>query len=382
MGDIRPCCDGDKIVYNNKVFNIGNKSISEIANHQVYYDMIEGMKAGIIPDSCKVCKDKTDPLSPRISNSVTPRNIEITKAAMNGDIKRTINSVHIRVGNTCNLKCRICDYKLSSGWAKDEYKKQFYNKNIAYKDSHIYKTMEDGQWPFKQSNWLSSKELENIVSLHLSGGEPLMVDKTYEMVDSILSVNNNIEIKFNTNSTFKYKEEYLEKLLTAKEINFHLSIDDIGERFEYQRKNAKWDKVSKIAEWYVNLSKKYQNVHVAADVTISIFNVYYLPEIIKEFNKIGLNFRTIDSHSYDHYTRHTNQYYIRRLNKKQKEIIFEKLNKYKENKIINDVINYMSVDKKVFNNKERLDIIKEVDLIRNESFEKVFPELYSILLLE
>lgn len=376
MGNVRPCCDGTDIKYNGERLVIGDMTIEELAHHPAYYDLINQMENNIIPDCCAICKDIRDPLSPRISNSVAPRNIHITKKAMNSGVERTINSVHLRVGNTCNLKCRICYYGLSSGWGKDAYRLIATDK--PYKETHIYKAIEEGSWPVQQKNWTSNSGLENIVSLHLSGGEPLMNDETFEMIDSVLSINNNIEVKFNTNGTFKYKEEFLDKLLTAKEINFYLSIDDIDDRFEYQRKNAKWKEVQENIKWFVKLAKNNSNVHVAADIAVSIFNVYYLPEITQKFNELGLPIRLIDSHPYDHYTRHNKEYYIRNLTIRQKEIIKKKLQKY-DNRFISDVIDFMMQDGLIYSSNQRSNIINEIDKIRNESFEEIFPELSLIL---
>ena len=57
-----------------------------------------------------------------------------------------------------------------------------------------------------------------------------------------------------------------------KEVNITMSIDGIGERFEYQRANANWLEVETNAIGINNLTKKYDNCKVSINYTNTALN--------------------------------------------------------------------------------------------------------------
>ena len=52
----------------------------------------------------------------------------------------------------------------------------------------------------------------------------------------------NIEIHYNTNGTH-FPEEFIETWKKFRKVEIAFSIDNLGERFEYERSGAKWEEV-------------------------------------------------------------------------------------------------------------------------------------------
>ena len=187
-------------------------------------------------------------------------------------------------GNACNLKCRICNAEQSSLWAKDFHK--LFNPDVPFKGSQEWEYNKNCQWiddpKFIES--LNSQTFKDLEYLHLLGGEPLMVVKHYEILQKIIDAGyaKNIQIEYNTNGTHFFSKEQLNILSQFKKLAVNMSIDDIGSRFEYQRKNGVW------ADVWENIKKFYalQNNFVS-DPNSGVYDAIVLAVKHKNFIKQG-----------------------------------------------------------------------------------------------
>ena len=68
------------------------------------------------------------------------------------------------------------------------------------------------------------------------------------------------------------------------------SIDDIGDRFEYQRSNAHWKTVNHNIERFRKLRSEHPNIQLQVCTTVNIFNVYYLEEVAQWNEQQGFDF--------------------------------------------------------------------------------------------
>jgi len=62
-------------------------------------------------------------------------------------------------------------------------------------------------------------------------------------------------------------------------VEIAFSIDDIGERFEYQRTNAVWSEVMTNIQRFRDLRKRHANIQLQVCSTVNVFNVMYLEEL-------------------------------------------------------------------------------------------------------
>jgi len=153
-------------------------------------------------------------------------------------------------GDTCNLACVICGPDNSSQWKKE--------LGFAKEDRHrivnkFWKTIDISQLKF----------------IHFNGGEPLLSKEHVEFLQSIKQ-KQDVHINYNTNGTILPTKELLELWAQFKLVQIDFSIDDIGERFEYQRYPAKWTSVESNLKWYIDNSPV--NCMFAVNTTVSILN--------------------------------------------------------------------------------------------------------------
>jgi len=128
--------------------------------------------------------------------------------------------------------------------------------------------------------------------VEFAGGEPLMDPQHYRILDMLVPYGNNIEIKYATNLTTLGKSnrtiwEYWPKF---KSVAVNVSIDGIGDSYEYVRGNASWAEL-------VNNIRQIQTIpnvsRIVGAVAIQVSNALVLDKMIKYFlDDIGIVFYT------------------------------------------------------------------------------------------
>ena len=209
-----------------------------------------------------------------------------------------IPTMELKLNNLCNLKCRMCHPMDSTSWNDWSEVKEFYKKegNIMYaiveehgleSKPHLDKFQDNPEW------WASlEKLLPHFRRVEFAGGEPLMDPQHYKILDMLAPYGHQIEIKYATNLTMLGKGnrtiwEYWPKF---KSVAVNVSIDGIGDSYEYIRGNASW------AELVANI-KQIQTVtnisRIVGACTVQVSNVLILDKIIEYFlDDLGIVFHT------------------------------------------------------------------------------------------
>jgi MoaA/NifB/PqqE/SkfB family radical SAM enzyme len=177
----------------------------------------------------------------------------------NGYTDTTVDLIRIDywTGDTCNLTCAICGPYSSSAW-KTELKLPVIERkqtvNYAWKDL----------------------DLTKLKYIHFNGGEPLL---SKEHVQFLMAVPNKdqVHINYNTNGTIQPSDELLELWSKFKLVQIDFSIDDIEERFEYQRYPAEWNRVTENLQWFIDTCPV--NCMFAVNTTVSVLNVNHLDKL-------------------------------------------------------------------------------------------------------
>lgn len=173
------------------------------------------------------------------------------------------------VGNLCNLKCVICGPKNSSQWVSD-YIKLYPEKNVS-------------SLKFNKHNQIKITDkrlLQNIKTLHLhGGGEPLLSNSHKELLQIIDDQKglSDVRVFYNTNGTTTVDQDVLDLWEKCFLVELYFSIDDIEERFDYQRTGFTWAALEDNLKWfYENMP---HNHMFNINCTWSYLNFYYLDEV-------------------------------------------------------------------------------------------------------
>ena len=281
IGTLRPCClADDEIVDNNgNKFELSAASFLEIQTSNHMRDLRTEFLTGQQPKTCRKCWNEED--SGRTSKRM--HTLDRLKHVLNDDQWSTdakpLMFLDLKLGNICNLKCRICGSWSSSQFAGEEIS---FLPRAEQKSSYAYKMLRAGAWPRENLHFWSEIDLviNDIRYIEFTGGEPFMIDQHFDMLQHIVDrgIAHQVEIHYNTNGTlFPDRGPDIWKHFKTIEVAF--SIDDIGPRFEYQRSNASWGTVKENVNRFRIMREHMPNLQLQCCTTVNVFNVRYLDEV-------------------------------------------------------------------------------------------------------
>ncbi len=143
-----------------------------------------------------------------------------------------------------------------------------------------------------QSGWLTgfehfSQNSQNIEEIYFAGGEPLLIDEHYQLLEWLIQKNKtNVVLSYNTNlSKLEYKNwKILELWKNFKYVYVSPSVDHFGEKAELIRKGTNWTQI----EENLNLVLREKNIRVRPTITVSALNILDFVAIHRYFFKMGL----------------------------------------------------------------------------------------------
>lgn len=317
-GDLRVCCHANSLGPNRGLtgYNAKNADFAEARNAPLLKEVRQSMMKGEWHAECNRClqEEESGAMSRREYEVKTYEGSEkfLEMTAEDGSIDTDaidIEYMDVRYGNFCNLKCRMCGPTDSHMWWQDtgmliemeNERKKADTKNPkplvdpGYNEADgTYVLLEKNQKGKYEPtnydyNWYEGSNsfapqvaaiAKNVKKFYIVGGEPLIIEEHYRMLEELVASGKSkeIEIEYNTNFT-NIQQRALELWKEFKLVTFGASIDGYGKVFEYQRSPAKWDAV------YKNLKKldAYKPLRIRAwfTYTISTLNVLHFPDFMK-----------------------------------------------------------------------------------------------------
>jgi sulfatase maturation enzyme AslB (radical SAM superfamily) len=367
-GSVMLCCMSKEQLTDKQgnVASVSDTPIEEIRNGTKAQEIITALANGKKHPNCERCWKEEDAglYSKRLRDNDT-----FNKISDNDD---ALKIAELNLGTTCNLKCRICGPWSSSQWNKEflqigqwgsdheEYKKWLHRLNHSYDEDSLF--------------WDEFKaQLPNLERIEMYGGEPFLVKKQWEMLKYSIEqgYSKNQSLNFNTNGTV-FDMEKVNILREFKHVHISFSIDGIEDKFEYQRHPAKWNEVIDNIKRYQYLANKY-DWNLAVCITVNNYNVYYLLETMEYFDNINMEF-------YLNFLHDPARYSIVNLNEDIKAHLTSVYNGYKGvphiEMWLKKAVEYMNLKKGNLDLWDAfINVTKQLDDIRSEKFEDVFPEL-------
>jgi hypothetical protein len=182
--------------------------------------------------------------------------------------------IDLRLGNYCNLKCRMCT-PYTSRLLIPEY------LELQVRDEEYWENLAHLKWFESDAFWDDLLQYaSDFRHVHLAGGEPMMIKKAwdflYRLVD--LGYSESIELSYNTNWTIipRLAREIWPKF---KSVHLFISMDGVGKVNEFIRYPSNWNK---FCDNLYLLESEHENLNVQKAIihsTAQIYNVFNLPEI-------------------------------------------------------------------------------------------------------
>ena len=288
LGDTRPCC-----LYTDEIpdIDLRKNTLEEAFNSKTMRDLRRSFRRGEKPSGCRNCwrEEEVGKKSKREYMLEKFKDIKVDYSTNSGT---ELQFIDLKLGNICNLKCRICGSWSSSKWAQEEMD---YSNDP---DNHIAKQwLAKGRWPRESAEFWENLDsiLPQIKYFEFTGGEPFLIKEHFELLQRAVDKGfaSQIDIHYNTNTTKFPKEHTVWKHFKRVQIAF--SVDNTEERFEYERYGASWktantniDKIHKLRD------EQGYPIDTQLCTTWNVQNVYYVDEILtwaatKNFDSIHFN---------------------------------------------------------------------------------------------
>lgn len=246
-GKIQPCC------WFTRTADMSNKTEVEKYNQWLY--KIDGW----VPE-CSFCyhREKNNMHSPRLDSfQNTPSGYQA------GDIL----TFEFQIDRDCNAACLICGTWNSTTWEKstnelEEYRIDFDLQNKLNVAEYI-----------KQIK--STVNFSHVSKLLFLGGEPLRSNTHLEIIKEVQKFRSldQIRIEYTTNGSIVPSDEIIDLWKQFKRVTLSLSIDGIGEHFNYLRWPLKWHQVENNIRHLLDLN--IPTVNFSCSYTITPFNIFY-----------------------------------------------------------------------------------------------------------
>jgi hypothetical protein len=268
-GGASPCCLYKGSIPDVKVYETSLKTIQKT---EYMEKLRQQFRDGERPVGCSNCwaEESAGKTSKRM-NSI----YKIKKSLENWtpNSEPILKFIDFKLGNVCNLKCRICGSWSSSKWAQEELD---YGENPVAR-----KNLKEGGWPKRNPKFFEDvkEDLADAEFFEFTGGEPFMIQNHFKILEHCVEKGyaKNQDIHYNTNGTHLPSREIFDLWKHFKHVEIAFSIDDVGEPFEYQRHPANWKEVN----YNLNQFKIYQTANMEFQIcsTINIFNIFSLAKL-------------------------------------------------------------------------------------------------------
>jgi MoaA/NifB/PqqE/SkfB family radical SAM enzyme len=271
-GDMVPCCEAQETPLNNP-----SESAIESWNNDNYRELRRALANDERPERCAVCWHNED--SGIVSNREQWEhdNWETFSDLIDVNDDYSVNNppywVELKVSNFCNLKCimcsthssykRVADLDIISKYTQDGYETRL------LRPTDLFASL--NEWP---ELW------DHVHTLQFTGGEPIINKEHYELLAGIpTEAKKRIRLRYASNLTYlKFKKYDLIKIWNEfKHVNIKVSMDGIGDVYNYIRQDGDWDIV------YANMLalNDEPGIDVAAGITVQAHNVYQMPEFFQ-----------------------------------------------------------------------------------------------------
>lgn len=198
----------------------------------------------------------------------------------------------LRLGNLCNLKCRMCN-PYNSVMIEKEWRELDQETNQQYSKFWQKYNTENGsvdKWYESDNFWNDvEKYIPHLKKVYMTGGEPTLIEANYKFLDKCKEMGyaHKIELFFNLNFT-TMRDRFIEQLKHFQWTSINASLDGYQADNEYIRGNSKWEMISKNIEKLIENSDR--NVGLGFSPVIQIYNILSITDLLDYIEGLMLKY--------------------------------------------------------------------------------------------
>ena len=395
-GNVQLCCVSD----GGSGVNLNEQTLANYWNSEYVKDARRRMLAGQEVKACQGCyrEEAHGYKSHRIvENKVWHKRCGkeairqlISRTGADGTLDDVLQYVDLRLGNTCNMQCIMCQPRESSRWLPAAKKLSELCQDGELKRELKFGSTIDAsrfEWYRNAEFWSNLKTfLPHVKEIILAGGEPFLIKEQFAFVKSCCELGeaNHIRLHYHTNGTV-FPEEMSAYWEQFDRVHFFVSLDGIGEVANYVRYPSNWNQIEDNIRRFDSLG---ENTTTNFHFTTHALNIYRIPEVCDWADKSGLRNRKYFSNIQEYVSTslvHNPAYQnVRVLPFDSKQVITEKIDDYmrkqmagQANDKLTGILSFMNSEDHSQRMPSLVEYTKMLDISRGTDFFETFPELAS-----
>lgn len=183
-----------------------------------------------------------------------------------------VEYLDLRHSNLCNFSCRTCEPTFSSEIAREITNNSQLSKYHQVTPVHITNTI-------SQPN--IKEFLPNIKRINFTGGEPLLIKETTEILKELIAQGNTAcELLITTNASVM-NHQIVSLLRQFTDVHWTISIDAVGNIAEYIRNGSDWNTIENNVMQILRLKHS-----VGFNCVLSAYSVLDISRLVTVFGKL------------------------------------------------------------------------------------------------
>jgi organic radical activating enzyme len=290
-----------------EVINLGTHKLNAGLDSRELMNVRLQMLSGEKPLGCSRCYEEEDVGLPSRRESELSlwqqqmdyeRARTLTKA--DGSIANSsqfLSYLDLRFGNRCNLACRMCGPTESHLWYQIHPKVWGENQFQDIEHQIVLKQQTGNKWAAEHDpyNWHEKDQfwhelgaqLPFLRRLYFAGGEPLLIEPHYELLNTCIEQGyaKNISLEYNTN-LITLTKRCLDLWSHFKSVEIGVSVDGVGPLNNYIRHLSQWET---LAENLHTLDKSQGPYKLWLSPTIQVYNLIHITDLMNWVIKSGFS---------------------------------------------------------------------------------------------
>lgn len=305
-GKVNFCCISEKTYIsadNGSPIDLAHDSFEQAWNTKHMRDIRKKMIAGEPVTGCETCyaQEKIGKRSYRQAHNEE----WFTRLKSNKLVDRIESSIKnnfyvneppvyldLRLGNLCNLKCRMCNpynsIMIHKEWQDLDLQSQ--GEYSVFWKKYGLENKAISKWYESDNFWNDvEKYIPHLKKVYMTGGEPTLIEANYKFLDLCREKGfaSQIELFFNLNFT-NMTDRFIHQLADFKWTSINASVDGFSHVNEYIRGSSKWD----ICDKNLNklLSSGLSNIGLGFSPVIQIYNILNITDLLNYVEDLSMEY--------------------------------------------------------------------------------------------
>jgi len=271
-----------------------SQTIGDLWNSDYLKTVRRDFQRGEFPAACLICKKQETggQQSHREWANDNFSEVSTTPALADGTLEAPIRSIDLRLGNICNLKCRMCHPSSSNQLTREWLESGDEDLMLEAKN-----TVERPAWSTSESVMeLFESPQVDLHHVHFAGGEPAIEPNHRRLLKWLIEKgqSSKVRVTYNTNLTKPlFILDHIEKFGV---VEICVSIDGLGAVNDYIRAPSQWKDIEKNFIALLDLRSKYDDLRIMCNMTVQTYNILRVTEFYKYLAGLAADHGPFDPH--------------------------------------------------------------------------------------